>query len=61
MGLFLCLNKRVKSMATVWKDSNEVIKMVYELLSNELGKLDKKWQVSLSFIKIKIMENKVKK
>jgi hypothetical protein len=33
--------QRMKAMAKVWKDANEVIKMVHELHGNKLIKIDK--------------------
>jgi predicted AAA+ superfamily ATPase len=40
----LILIKRVRVMAKVWKDANEVIKMIHELPNEKLKKYDKEMQ-----------------
>ncbi len=38
-------------MAKVWKDANEVIKMIHELPNNKLRELDKEMTKKLKFYK----------
>ena len=45
-------------MAKVWRDANEVIKMVHELPSNKLRKIDKEMVSIPKFNKCKKKEGK---
>ena len=50
--------QRMKAMAKIWKDANEVIKMIHELPSNKLREIDKEMVSIPKFDKCKKKEEK---